>query len=132
MRRTLLFPLLLLLCLTDLSLRAEEFRIESKPPGATIEIDGKVVGTTPHISKVPGGYFHKTATVFGARLERSIHARLSLPGYVTQEVELTVGPMKWIALNGTYHGDYYLLKDKDISVTLTPEAKAFAVFSNTR
>ena len=126
MRRTLLFPLLLLLCLTDLSLRAEEFRIESKPPGATIEIDGKVVGTTPHISKVPGGYFHKTATVFGARLERSIHARLSLPGYVTQEVELTVGPMKWIALNGTYHGDYYLLKDKDISVTLTPEAKAFA------
>ena len=33
--------------------------------------------------------------------------------------------MKWIALNGTYHGDYYLLKDKLISVTLQPEAKVF-------
>jgi S1-C subfamily serine protease len=30
-----------------------------------------------------------------------------------------------MALNGTYHGDYYLLKDRVLSVTLTPEAKAF-------
>jgi S1-C subfamily serine protease len=103
-----------------------DFRIDSTPPGATVEIDGKVVGTTPYIrTKVPGGYFHKTATVFGARLEHPIHARLSLAGYVTQDIELTVGPMKWIALNGTYHGDYYLLKDKVIAVALTPEAKAF-------
>jgi hypothetical protein len=127
MRRTLLFPLLLLLSLTSYKVRAEELRIESKPPGATVEIDGKIVGITPYVSKkLPGGYFHKTTTVFGARLERPIHARLSLAGYVTQEVELTVGPMKWIALNGTYHGDYYLLKDKDISVALVAEAKAFA------
>lgn len=126
MRRKLLASLLLFPCLTQLLLRAEELRIESKPSGATIEIDGKVVGTTPHIAKLPGGYFHKTATVFGARLERPIHARLSLAGYITQEVDLTVGPMKWIALNGTYHGDYYLIKDKDIVVTLIPEAKAFS------
>jgi S1-C subfamily serine protease len=105
---------------------AEELRIESTPPGATIEIDGKVIGTTPHISKkLPGGYFHKTATVFGARLERPLHARISLPGYVSQDIDLTVGPMKWIALNGTDHGDYYLIKDRVITVTLTPEAKVF-------
>jgi S1-C subfamily serine protease len=75
--------------------------------------------------KLFGGYFHKTATVYGARLERPIHARLSLLGYIPQDIELTVGPMKWIALNGTYHGDYYLIKDKVISVTLMPEAKVF-------
>jgi len=33
--------------------------------------------------------------------------------------------MRWIALNGTYHGDYYLLKDKVITATLVPEAKVF-------
>ncbi|MFZ0816565.1 MAG: trypsin-like peptidase domain-containing protein [Candidatus Sulfotelmatobacter sp.] len=33
--------------------------------------------------------------------------------------------MKWIALNGTYHGDYYLLKDKIITVTFEAEAKVF-------
>jgi S1-C subfamily serine protease len=126
MRQRLAFWLFISLCLGPSLLLADELRIESTPPGATIEIDGKVVGTTPHTSKkLPGGYFHKTATVFGARLERPMHARLSLPGYVAQDIDLTVGPMKWIALNGTYHGDYYLLKDKVITVTLTPEAKVF-------
>jgi len=122
----LFLPILLALCLSSTVTFADELRIESTPPGATVEIDGKVVGTTPNISKkLPGGYFHKTATVFGARLERPIHARVSLAGYIPQDIELTVGPMKWIALNGTYHGDYYLIKDKVINVTLMPEAKVF-------
>ncbi len=126
MRRTFLFPLFVFLCLGHSSLFAEDLRIESTPPGATVEIDGKVVGTTPYTSKkLPGGYFHKTRSVFGARLERPLRARLSLAGYVTQDIELTVGPMRWIALNGTYHGDYFLLKDKVIIVTLLGEAKVF-------
>lgn len=126
MRRRLLFPLLASLCLVHCVALGEDLRIESTPPGATAEIDGKAVGTTPCAwRKLPGGYFHKTHSVFGTRLERPLHAKLSLPGYVTQDVELTVGPMKWIALNGTYHGDYYLLKDKVITVILVPEAKEF-------
>lgn len=108
------------------SLLADDLQILSTPPGATIEIDGKTVGTTPYTwRKLPGGYFHKTRSVFGARLEHSLHARLILAGYVTQDVELTVGPMKWIALNGTYHGDYYLLKDRAMTITLAPEARVF-------
>jgi hypothetical protein len=126
MMRELLFSLLIAFCLSVTAL-GEELRIESSPPRATVEIDGKIVGTTPYVSKkLPGGYFHKTATVFGARLERPIHAHLSLAGYIPQDIELTVGPMKWIALNGTYHGDYFLVKDKLISVTLMPEAKSFS------
>ena len=122
-----LFSLLLLsLCLGPSVSFAEQLRIESTPPGATVEIDGKVVGTTPYVSKkLPGGFFHKTATVFGARLERPIRGQLSLSGYISQDIELTVGPMKWIALNGTYHGDYYLIRDKVVSLTLMPEAKVF-------
>ena len=126
MRRNVLFPLLVSISLSQISLAAEDLQIVSTPSGATVEIDGKVVGTTPYRSKkLPGGYFHKTATVFGARLERPIHARLTLPGYITQDLDLTVGPMKWIALNGTYHGDYYLLKDKVITVSMQAEAKVF-------
>jgi S1-C subfamily serine protease len=126
MKRRRLLPLFTALCLTCGTVLAEDLRIESTPPGAAVVIDGNTVGTTPYIwKKLPGGYFHKTRSVFGARLERPLHARLNLPGYVTQDVELTAGPMKWIALNGTYHGDYYLLKDKLITVTLVPEAKEF-------
>jgi S1-C subfamily serine protease len=125
-RRRLLFPLFISLCLGHSFSFADELRIESTPPGAAVEIEGKAVGTTPCTWKnLPGGYFHKTHSVFGARLERPLHARLTLSGYVTQDIELTVGPMKWIALNGTYHGDYFLLKDKVITVTLLAEAKVF-------
>lgn len=114
-------------CFLIPSLPAQHLAINSTPAGATIEMDGKVVGTTPYMSKksLPGGYFHKTATVFGARLGVPVHARLSLQGYISKDIELTTGPMPWIALNGTYHGDYYLFKDKVFNVALTPEAKTF-------
>jgi S1-C subfamily serine protease len=125
MKCRLLVPLLF--CLIAVNwVFAEDFEIVSSPAGATVEIDGKVVGTTPYVwKKLPGGYFHKTRSVFGARLERPLHARLSMTGYVSQDIELTIGPMKWIALNGTYHGDYYLLKDKALTINLVPEAKVF-------
>jgi S1-C subfamily serine protease len=126
MRHRLVFPLFISLCLGHSLLLADELRIESTPSGASVEIEGKNVGVTPYTwKKLPGGYFHKTHSVFGARLERPVRARLILSGYVTQDVELTVGPIKWIALNGTYHGDYYLLKDKFIAATLLSEAKVF-------
>jgi len=53
---------------------AQTLKITSKPSGAKVELDGVVVGTTPYEVKVPGGYFHKTRSVFGARLEHAIRA----------------------------------------------------------
>jgi hypothetical protein len=47
-RRRLLFPLFISLCLGHSSLFADELRIESTPPGAAVEIEGKAVGTTPY------------------------------------------------------------------------------------
>jgi S1-C subfamily serine protease len=126
MPRKSLYFLLVVFCLTSAVVKAEELTITSNPSGATIEIDGKVIGMTPHVSKVPGGYFHKTTTVFGARLEHALHMRISMEGYISKDIELTEGPMRWIALNGVDHGEYYLLKDKTFNVTLTPEAKAFS------
>lgn len=120
-----LYLLPIIFCLTSTALTAEELTITSNPPGATIEIDGKVIGTTPHVSKLPGGYFHKTTTVFGARLEHPVHMRISMEGYISKDIELTEGPMRWIALNGVDHGDYYLLKDRSFNVILSPEAKVF-------
>jgi hypothetical protein len=116
-----LFAVFACCCLPQSELLADELRIESNPSGATVEIDGKVAGVTPYVRKVPGGYFHKTATVFGERLERPLHARLSLKAHVSQDVDLTVGPIRWVALNGVDHGAYYLIKDRVISVSLVPE-----------
>ena len=89
---------------------ADKLTITSSPPGATVEFDGVAVGTTPFEKDYPGGYFHKTRTVLGARLEHPLIARLSLPGYVTKELKLTEGPMNWISLNGRNRGEYWLIK----------------------
>jgi S1-C subfamily serine protease len=104
---------------------ADKLRITSSPPGATVEIDGVAMGTTPFEKDYPGGYFHKTRTSFGARLEHPMVARISLAGYTTKELTLTEGPMEWVSLNGKNHGDYWLLKSNHFEVELQPISETF-------
>ncbi len=120
-------PALLFFCLflALLSADADTLKITSNPSGATVELDGVVVGATPYETKVPGGFFHKTRTVLGQRLEHPMTARITKQGYVTKEIQLTNGPMAWIAVNGTFHGYYWLLKSDHFHVDLRPFGKSF-------
>jgi S1-C subfamily serine protease len=111
---------LLLLLGSPLSARCEKLQITSDPPGATVEIDGVAAGTTPFEKDFPGGYFHRTKTAVGSRLEHTMVARISLAGYVTKELPLSEGPMNWVGLNGRSHGAYWLLKDNHFHVRLDP------------
>ena len=104
---------------------AEKLQITSNPSGATVEIDGVALGTTPFEKDYPGGYFHKTRTSFGARLEHPLVARISLEGYATKELTLTEGPMNWISLNGRNHGEYWLLKSDHFHVELQSISETF-------
>src|SRR5580700_2470967 len=105
-----LLPLALLLPLCAQPSPAESLKITSTPPGATVELDGVLAGTTPFEKDFPGGFFHRTHTAIGQRLEHPMIARISLPGYATREISLTEGPMHWIDLHGRNHGDYWLFK----------------------
>jgi PEGA domain-containing protein len=60
--------------------RAETFTITSMPAGATVEIDGMVVGTTPYRAIYPDSYFHKSHTIFSTRLDHAMVLRLSKGG----------------------------------------------------
>jgi len=104
---------------------ADKLRITSNPPGATVEIDGVAMGTTPFEKDYPGGYFHKTRTAFGVRLEHPMVARVNLAGYATKELTLTEGPMEWVSLNGKSRGDYWLLKSNHFGVELQPISETF-------
>lgn len=99
--------------------------INTDPPGATVEIDGIVVGKTPYQFEVPGGYLHGAKSVFGKVLRQQMHVRLSLDGYLPVDGDLAKGPMPWIALNGTYHGDYWLLKTANFNYSLQKAATNF-------
>jgi serine protease Do len=104
---------------------ADTLKITSTPAGASVEINGVTVGTTPYEEQVPGGYFHKTKTALGRRLQHSMIARISLAGYATKEVQMTEGPMNWVSLKGHNHGEYWLVKTNHFHVDLDPVSKVF-------
>jgi PEGA domain len=103
---------------------AESLNITSAPAGANVEIDGALVGTTPFHTDYPGGYFHKTHTVFGARLEHAMTLRASLDGYAAQQITITDGPYEWLSVNGKRHGNYFVLKSDHFDMKLTGGADA--------
>src|SRR6266850_572762 len=103
----------------------EKLQFTSNPSGATVELDGVAIRTTPCEKNFPGGYFHKTKTSFGARLEHPLVARISLTGYATKELTLTEGPLNWLSLNGRSHGEYWLFKTDHFHVDLQPISEAF-------
>jgi serine protease Do len=104
---------------------ADKLQITSTPAGATVELDGVAAGTTPFEQDFPGGFFHKTKTSMGARLEHPMIARISLAGYATKELTLTEGPMNWISLNGRNRGEYWLFKSDHFHVDLKLISETF-------
>ncbi|MGH9703442.1 MAG: trypsin-like peptidase domain-containing protein [Candidatus Acidiferrales bacterium] len=105
--------------------RGETLTITSVPSGASIQMNGIPVGATPYEAKFPGGYFHKTHSVFSERLEHPMAVRLSKEGYASKEILLTDGPIVWRSINGKAHGNYWLLKTDHLEVVLEPIARAF-------
>jgi hypothetical protein len=72
-RHCLYASLALLACLLLASrTNAETLTITRSPPSATFEIDGRAAGTRLYAIEYPGGYFHKTHTIFGSRLDHSM------------------------------------------------------------
>ena len=118
---SLVFVMLLLLAPRAL---ADTLTITSAPPGATVEIDGGG-GKTPYKINYPGGYFHKTHTVFSEKLEHAMTVRVYKDGYTSDEISLTEGPFEWVALNGRDHGHYWLIKSKQINASLAQSSTVF-------
>jgi hypothetical protein len=114
----------LLVCAAPLA-RGDTLKIISNPPGATVELNGVFAGTTPFEKAFPGGYFHRTHTAFGQRLEHGMIARVSLRGFSTHEIALTEGPMEWIDLPGHNHGQYWVFKSADFRIDLNSVGATF-------
>ncbi len=105
--------------------RADKLTITSTPPGATVEIDGVKVGKTPFVKDYPGGYFHRTKTAVGSRLEHPLTARVTLEGFAPKVVALCDGPQQWRDHMGRTHGEYWTFKVSTFEVPLVSIAKEF-------
>jgi hypothetical protein len=97
--------------------------------GGAVGYPCALVGTTPFHTDYPGGYFHKTRTVFGARLEHAMTLRISKDGYATQQITITDGPFEWIAVSGKHHGNYFVLKSDHFDMKLVSGAEAASTTS---
>lgn len=104
---------------------ADKLQITSTPPGATVELDGVVVGTTPFEKDFPGGYFHKPRTALSSHLDHPIVARITLAGYATKEITLTVGPTNWHSLSGRVQWEYWHFKSDHFPVELSRISETF-------
>jgi len=112
--------------LLSLPTLADKLRITTVPPGATVQINGVLVGTTPYEQNIPSGYLHKTKTSLGSRLQHPMVARLTLAGYAAKEIQHTEGPMSWVStLKGHNHGAYWLLKTDHFRVELQSTSQTF-------
>jgi hypothetical protein len=109
-----------LVSFTSLPAQAGKLKVTTTPSGATVEIDGSRVCSTPCELKYPGDYFHKPHTVFASRLEHSMVMKLSKAGFRDQEIKLTDGPIAWTDLKGRKHGEYYILSTSEVNVELEP------------
>jgi hypothetical protein len=103
---------------------AETLKVTSSPPGANVEIDGVLMGTTPYKISYPGSYFHKPHTVFAARLGHPMVIRIYKEGYASQETTITEGPFDWVDFKGHNRGRYWLVKADEVQATLKPVSKA--------
>lgn len=124
-RRKCLYASFVLSAILPLAPRApgETLVITSAPSGATVEIDGAVVGTTPYEISYPNSYFHKPHTVFSARLEHAMVAHIYKDGYAPQRLTLTSGPLEWVAVTGRHHGKYFVLKSERFDIKLEPASE---------
>jgi S1-C subfamily serine protease len=115
----------ILLMLSSAIARADKLMITNTPSGATVEIDGVKVRRTPFVKDYPGGYFHRTKTAVGKRLEHPLAARIILEGFAPKEFSLCDGPTQWRDTRGRDRGEYWTFKLPSFEVTLVPISKEF-------
>ena len=125
LRGTLLYGLLLLISVAVGSAKTY-LVIGSQPSGATVEIDGIVVGKTPYSVEVPKSWVVGGRSVFTNFLRHQMRLRLTLDSYLPKEVDLANGPTPFVTLNGVNHGDIWILKSNIFEFTLEKAAAAFA------
>lgn len=94
------------------------FAVESEPSGATVALDGQVVGTTPYKVQAKGHIYRSPTFAFSSRLSSPSTLTVSKEGYVTKTITITRGPFEWVSLNGLNRFYFYLVYQPEFYVRL--------------
>jgi hypothetical protein len=95
------------------------FVINSEPEGATIEVGGKVIGTTPYRQEVKEHYIYNGPRfAFSSFIPAPLTMTISKDGYVAKTMIITAGPYQWVSLNGQNRIIYYVIAQPEFYVKL--------------
>jgi S1-C subfamily serine protease len=99
--------------------RFKRMLITSAPSGATVEINGQQMGTTPLTLPVEE-YVYKGHGfwITSKYLATPVKLTLSKEGCVTKSLEITAGPYEWVNANGTARHIYYVITSPDFHLKL--------------
>jgi len=92
----------------------KEVTFNSDPPGALVELDGRVIGTTPLRWKFPSYLFGNKKWAVSAHAGQPMQIRLTKEGYAPKVLFITEGP-----IHIPYY-DYYLISSREFTVRLDP------------
>jgi S1-C subfamily serine protease len=95
------------------------FRINSDPPGAKVEINGREVGVTPYQREIEDWMVQGHGRwVFSKFLGESITLTISKEGYFPKTMVITQGPLRWVNSNGTAVHYFYVIVSTEFNIKL--------------
>jgi hypothetical protein len=104
--------------------------ITSIPPGAQVEFNRKVIGTTPLTYKVGEYAFNvQKSSLFSKHLSTPVVIRVSKEGYIAREVTVTKD-YTWHSINGQNHFVYYVITSNNFEINLDKIAAKPAAMTN--
>lgn len=99
--------------------KKKPFRVTSDPLGATVELDGRVIGITPLEIEVEDFMVDGHGRwVFSKYLNVPITMTVSKEGYFSKSGLITRGPLHWVNGNGSAVHYYYVLTNSTWNVKL--------------
>jgi S1-C subfamily serine protease len=114
--------LVLLCCAVSPALNAkasDTVTIASDPPGARVEVNGKVIGTTPLNWKVGNWALNPSKSwALSKHLDTPLTMTLIKEGFVPRTISLTGAALRWVSLNGASSYVYYVIGSTTYNVKL--------------
>ncbi len=108
-----------LVCFSSFSLAGDKaVSFQTIPSGAQVEVNGRIVGTTPVKISFPGHCFGRKKTAWAAHLAQPIVVRFLKEGYAPKAVTITEGPIHWSSFNGVNQYNYYLIASEEFDIKL--------------
>ncbi len=96
----------------------KQVSFDSVPSGAQVELDGRIVGTTPTTVSFPDRCFGRKKLAWSDHVSQPISVRFLKEGFAPKVLNITEGPIHWSSFNRQNQYDYYLISATTFTVRL--------------